>query len=430
VSAPGRQALPGPRSRAPVRRGDIRPSGVNRRESSACAVLLAVLDHGPVARSTIARLTGLSPAAVSRQCGDLMKSGLLRETTGPYEQKVVGRPHVPIDIDVDRHLVCGVHIAVAHATLALMNPRGRIIALDRVPHVTTDPTRALSHIAERVPGFLAAHADNRVPLGLGVATGGWVDPAAGVIVAHPLLGWRDVPVRELLADRTGLDVRVDSHSRALARAEQLFGDSRSRSSIVHLFVGNVVDAAFGSGTALHQGPRSAAGAVAHLALPGRQDPCACGRLGCLQAAVSDRTLARRAAELAITRTPSFPELLALARAGEREAVGLFHERARLVGTAAAQLLDMFNPEVLVVVDQGLIHLPDCLTVLRDEVRARSALPRDQEDVVVAGSFGPDVLGVAAGTVALDMVYENPLRVPPPLRAGVRSSHHVPSGGRN
>ncbi len=80
-------------------------------------------------------------------------------------------------------------------------------------------------------------------LGLGVVTGGRVDPQRGVVVERQPLGWRDVPVRKVLATATSLPVYVDGHARALAQAEILFGDQRARRSLVHLFVGNVVDAA-------------------------------------------------------------------------------------------------------------------------------------------------------------------------------------------
>ncbi|MGH3167338.1 MAG: hypothetical protein ACRDN0_15785 [Trebonia sp.] len=74
-------------------------------------MLQAVLDHGPVARSTIARLVGVSPAAVTRLSADLATAGLLREsaaeTTGP---KAAGRPHVPVEIDTSRRVALGLHI--------------------------------------------------------------------------------------------------------------------------------------------------------------------------------------------------------------------------------------------------------------------------------------------------------------------------------
>jgi predicted NBD/HSP70 family sugar kinase len=393
---------------APLRRADIKRTEDSRHTSNASAVLQAAMDHGPVARSTIARLAGLSPAAVSRLCADLAAAGLLREVPEAAESKGVGRPHVPVEVDTGRRVACGLHIAVRYSTLALVDLRGRVIASERLDHAGPGPEHVLPRIAGRLPGFLAEHAGGRTPLGLGVASGGWVDRAHGVIMENTPLGWHDVPVRELLRTATGLPVHVDSHSRALARAEQMFGDARARASVVHLFVGNVVDAAFATGGAVHHGPRSAAGSVAHLPLEGRADPCSCGRRGCLQAVVSDRALGLRAALEGIIPGAAFITLLAAAQSGDRRAIDLFRERARLVGTAAALLLDFLNPELLVVTEAGTIYLPECLDELRAEVRERSRVCDDPDRCVVPTSFGADALPVAAGAVILDAVYANPL----------------------
>jgi predicted NBD/HSP70 family sugar kinase len=391
-----------------LRREDISRGGDWRRTSNASAVLQAAADHGPVARSTIARLAGLSAAAVSRLCADLSGAGLLREAPEAATPKGVGRPHVPVEVDTGRRVACGLHIAVRHATLGLVDLRGRVVASERLDHQGADPQQVLHRLAGRIPAFIGEHAGGRVPLGLGVASGGWVDPEHGMIMENAPLGWRRVPVRAVLRAQTGLPVHVDSHSRALARAEQMFGDARARASVVHLFVGNVVDAAFATGGAVHHGPGSAAGSVAHLPLPGRTDPCGCGRRGCLQAAVSDRALELRAARQGITPDPAFPALLTAARAGDRRAVQLFTERARLIGAAAALLLDVLNPELLVVTEAGVIHLPGCLDELRLAAGRRSRPGGDAGRPVIATSFGHDALPVAAGAVLLDAVYANPV----------------------
>jgi predicted NBD/HSP70 family sugar kinase len=402
--------MPPPESAAlaPIRRGDISRTADYRHTANDSAVLQAVLDHGPVARSTIARLVGLSPAAVSRLSADLIEAGLMRESAQGAGAKSVGRPHVPLEIDIGRRVALGLHIAFRHAVLAVLDLRGHVIARERIPHQDTDPRRVMSRLAARIGGFVAEHAAGRTPVGLGIATGGWVDRADGVIIEHTMLGWRDVPARQIFAAATGLPVRVDNHARALARAEQLFGDPRSRTSIVHLFVGNMIDAAFATGGQVHHGPHSAAGATAHLPLEGRSERCLCGRRGCLQAAVSSHELGVRAAREGVIPEASFDCLLAAARAGDRRAAGLFHERARLLGGAAALLLDLLNPELLVVTEQGIRHLPGCLEILRAEVRERSRLCADPGRSIVAASFGDDVLPVAAGTVILDALYANPL----------------------
>ncbi|WP_312870635.1 ROK family protein [Streptomyces himalayensis] len=247
MSAPAR------RGRTSVRRSDIPAAGPVRRLSGAGSVLSAILDHGPVARSTVARLTGLSPASVTGHTGRLMARGLVRESEESTGPKGLGRPHIPLEIDTSRHVVAGAHIAVAHSTVSLMDLRGRILAEDRQPHRGTDAQRILDDLATRLPRLVRAHAAGQAVLALGVATGHRVDPETGVVIEHPQLGWRDVPVRDVLAAATGLQVQVDSHARALARAEQMLGEATTRASTVLLFVGAVVDAAFATAGAMHLG---------------------------------------------------------------------------------------------------------------------------------------------------------------------------------
>jgi predicted NBD/HSP70 family sugar kinase len=394
---------------ASVRRRDIVRTEDYRQTGNDSAVLQAVLDHGPVARSTIARLVGLSPSAVSRLSTELLAGGLLRESPLAAGPKGVGRPHVPVEIDGTRRVACGLHIAVRHAVLALLDLQGRVIAQELLPHRDSSPGEVTARAAGRIPHFLAQHAGGRTPVGLGVAIGGWVDRADGLVVEHARLGWHDVPLRQLLEEKTGLPVRVDNQARALARAEQLFGDTRARASVVQLLVANMIDAAFATGGRIHHGPQSAAGSVAHLPLEGRSEPCACGRRGCLQAVVASDRLGQRAARAGITAEPSFEALLTAARRGNRNAVGLFEERARLTGAAAALLIDILNPELLVVAEAGVTHLPGCMEILRAEVGERSRLRVEPGRSIVATSFGDLIQPVGAGAVMLDAVYANPLR---------------------
>ena len=88
-----------------------RASDADRRRTSASVVLRSVLEHGPVARSTIAQVTGLSPASVTDYCARFARLGLIREAAVPRRSNGVGRPHVPVDLDSSRFVVGGVHVA-------------------------------------------------------------------------------------------------------------------------------------------------------------------------------------------------------------------------------------------------------------------------------------------------------------------------------
>ncbi|MGX1269979.1 ROK family protein [Streptomyces phaeoluteigriseus] len=373
----------------------------DRRRTSASVILRSVLEHGPVARSTIARLTGLSPASVTDHCARLAGLGLVREADLPRRSNGVGRPHVPVDLDGTRFVVGGVHVAVPYTTVALLDLRGRVLARRELKHRGTDPAGVLARAAEGLAA-LCAEASGHRPLGVGVAVGGWVDRDSGTVVEHPLLGWRDVPVRELVGARTGLPVHVDGHARALVNAERLFGRARGSRSLLHLFVGNVVDAAFATHDQVHHGPRSQAGAIAHLPLAGGSEPCDCGRTGCLQVELSERTLCRRARAAGLTDGTNPMHVVAAADDGDAVAVRLLLERARMTGRAAGLLLDVLNPESVVVTEVGAMFREDCLAALRAEVGAARAAS------VSPTSFPDAVLAVAGGAVALDVLYRDPL----------------------
>jgi predicted NBD/HSP70 family sugar kinase len=320
---------------------------------------------------------------------------------------------MPVDIDTDHHVVAGVHIGVPAVTFSVVDLRGRVVAEHRYPR-EGDAAAVLAGIRRRLPGFLTRHVGGRSPLGLGVATGGWVDAERGTVVEHAPLGWREVPVRAELGAAGGrgsrLPVHLDSHARALARAELLFGAGRGHFELIHLFVGNVVDAAIATGGSVLRGHQSGAGDIAHLPLPGDSSACRCGRTGCLQAAVAESALARRGYEAGIVAAPDFTLLLDAAEGGDARAVRMLRERLRLVGRAAALLLDVINPSVLVVTEGALIRMPELIADLHEEVAARSHLCADPARVVVPTSFGPSVLSVAAGAAVLDTVHRHPLEL--------------------
>ncbi|MGW5254044.1 ROK family protein [Streptomyces sp. NPDC004012] len=393
---PRTASLPAP-APSPVPRAADR----DRRRTNASVVLRSVLEHGPVARSTIARLTGLSPASVTDYCARFTDIGLLREAAAPRRSGGVGRPHVPVDLDDSRFVVGGVHVAVPYTTVALLDLRGQVLIERRIAHEHTDPDRVLTRAADGLRALLAESGAG-TPLGVGLAAGGWVDRDSGTIVEHALLGWREVPVREVLGAATGLPVHVDGHARALVNGERLFGRARGSRSVLHLFVGNVVDAAFATHGQVHYGPRSQAGAISHLPVPGGTEPCDCGRVGCLQVELSERTLCRRAREAGVIDGANPMHVVAAAAAGDRVAGHLLVDRARATGRAAGLLLDVLNPETVVVTEVGVMHREDCLSALRE------AVGTDRAAAVLPTSFPDSVLAVAGGSVALDVLYRDPL----------------------
>ncbi|MEV7413901.1 ROK family transcriptional regulator [Streptomyces sp. NPDC089919] len=389
-------------------------AGDGRREANAAAVLRTVLAEGPVARGAIARGSGLSPAAVSRQCAELLRLGLVRELPALAAPAGVGRPQMPLDLhtgELAGPVAGALHIGVPGSTVGVVDLRGRVLARRVVMHERLPTDRIPARMAAELLDLIAESAGDRPLLGVGAAIGRWVRPADGVVVRHDALGWYDRPLAAELERLLGLPVRLDNHARAVAHAEMLFGRPAARRSLVHLFVGNVVDAAFGTAGVVHQGPGAGAGEVAHLPVPESTVPCPCGRTGCLGATASDEALAAEAVRRGIVGEPRMADLLAAAAAGHRAAAELLRERARSVGRAVALLLDVFNPDLVVVTEQSSLADPGTLAEVRAAALAHSRVCADPERIVTPHA-GPDVLAAAAATVLLHPLFADPTRPAP------------------
>jgi len=396
-------------------------AGANRRAASAGHVLRVILDHGPLPRSTIARLSGLSPASVTAHTAELLTAGLLTELPQTVTANGLGRPYVPLGLNVSVGVIGGVHLAVECVTVTLVDVRGTVLASAEIPHDGADPEMILTAAGDALAQMHAEQAAGRQLLGVGVASGGWIDRPAGLLVEHGMLGWRRVPLAGLLANRFGVPVVADSHVRSLIRAEQLLGDPRARISTLALLVGNVVEAAFAIGEQVHYGSRSRAGAIAHLPVPGSQEPCRCGKAGCLEATASERRLLRRAAEAGVPNLRRIDHAVNTARAGDTVTRALFLERAQVIGRTIAPIADLLSPEVLLIIDPGIAHLPDCLAALHEQLKANSTAVSEPARSVIVSSFMDTVTATAGSAVMLDALYANPcavVRGPKAARQGV------------
>ena len=401
---------PADRSRAHLRQTAQRQAGLHPpgrrqpaiRHGNASAVLRAVLSLGSAARSEIATATGLSPVSVGRQVTDLIEVGLLRQQ--PPVGSELGRPRRPIEIDLHGHRVAGIHIGLRRTSIGVTDLRGNLLNRLELTHDTTDPAVILEQAAvaiEKLP---------ERPIGVGVAVGGWVQPVDGTVVENDALGWRNVAAGPILNQRLQVPVWVESNVRAMALAESWLGGGSEAASLAYVFVGNVIGAGIVIGRALHRGPQGAAGALAHIPLSDRGVRCQCGRDGCFQALASDTAVLTLAAALKLPTGGELSRLITLAREGNVEADRLLRTRARQVGEGVALLVDLLNPDLVVMAGSGALDAPEYLPVIRAEAAARAHTDFDPDRLIVGSSFGADAIVVGPCGLVLDAVYQSPIEV--------------------
>lgn len=384
------------------------------RRSNLSLVAKALLYRGALARADIASVTGLSPTSVTKITAQMMRAHLLTELSAVSGDP--GRPRVPVALDTTHYRFLGIHIGLRRTTGGLIDLAGNVVAEHAITHRRQSQKAILTEVRE-LRGELEnlAGGSQRV-LGTGVATGGRVDPAAGVVVDHPVLGWKDVHVADQLDSREHL-LLVDNSVRAMALAESYLGVTRNVRSSLFLFIGNIVGAGFMLDGRLRQGHDAAAGTIDHLPVGDgvAESACACGRTDCLAAVASDVAVLKRARETELVRPrASFESLVSRSRSGDDKAAQLLRQRAVRAGTAAALLLDLLDPDLLVL-GGGLLQTPEYLDDLRTAAADRLSRREAAERILPTG-LGQGSLVRGSASLVMDAFFSDPVGVLPSLVA--------------
>jgi predicted NBD/HSP70 family sugar kinase len=126
----------------------------------------------------------------------------------------------------------------------------------------------------------------------GIAVPGLIDARSGACVLAASLGWRNVPVRELLARELELPIFVHHVGQAAAVAENLEGAAEGRDDVVLLHAGSSIGAGILCGGKVFDGCGGIAGEIGHCAMPGATERCDCGKVGCLETIAATPALIR------------------------------------------------------------------------------------------------------------------------------------------
>lgn len=252
-------------------------------------VLARIKSQGPVSRAAISRSTTLAKATVSVIVDELLASGLVVEVGVGSSSKQGGRPPILLQYNGRSELLVGVHVGVQRTTAAVATGAGVELVRRSAATSRDAPEVAMAQIAGLVRGALQdVESTLAEVVAIGLCLPGLTDPARGLCLFAPNLGWRDVPVRDLLAAElaTTVPVRVQNTTQAVAVAETLEGAGQGAKDVLVVYVGTGVGAALVHDGTLLSGTTGIAGELGHCAVPGATRPCSCGKAGCLETIVS------------------------------------------------------------------------------------------------------------------------------------------------
>ena len=315
------------------------------------SILNVIKAHGSIARADIADLTHLSPAAVTGLTAELIEDGLIVEKQEGASRG--GRPPILLALDSEAVCVVGIKLAEEHAALALANLNSDIVAKDTIQLGERDPESISDQLATAVRGLLrATQVSSGRLLGVGVGLAGIIDSAAGVCRVSPHNGWREVPFAKLLEDRLDCLVYLDNNVNSLTLMEQLYGVGQRARDFLVVTIGRGIGMGIVANGHIYRGAHGGGGELGHVVVDPDGFLCNCGNRGCLETFVAEPWLLRRAALNGLNIT-SPDELLAAAQADHPVARDVLEKAGGLLGQTMANLVNLFNPELIIVSGEGV-----------------------------------------------------------------------------
>lgn len=385
-----------------ARRKSVRPH--NRSD-----ILRLLREHGPLTRSALAERTGLTPASVTRIVGELRRCDMVAEIE--FDRPIAGSGRRPVLIELRSHrLYCAaVHVGLLYVDVGLFNLDGRLIVERRAERPAGGSPEAVFDRAAAAVGELAeeAHLTAGDLAAIGLGTGGWVDPLSGELLLNSRLGWERVPARELLEARLGVPAAVDSNVNGVILAEARFGIGKRSRNLVLLMVGNVIGAGVLVEGQLYHGVHQQAGQVGHVIIQEDGPVCSCGNRGCLEAIAADSALVGEVAALGLlpeaTGAP-IERIMELARAEAGPVRDLVRARAALLGRVVALLVNIHDPDLVILAGSAALAPAVQLPLIRDEAMRHVFPPKRATLRIEPTRFGSHAPLAGAAALAIELVY--------------------------
>ncbi len=393
-------------------------------------VLSILRKHGHASRAYLAELTGLSATTISNLVSELLEEGIVTEegTIRPEGRQGAGRPRTSLRLVPEARHAVGIHIGVGQIRVAVADLSAHLLNCLSLNHsLDSSATDVLRHVAVLIDEALAqSGVDRQKVIGVGVGASGLVNPHTGVNLMAPNLGWRDVPIRDLLAQQLALPVCVDNNARAMALGEALFGVGSGVHALAFVYARIGVGAGFVVGGRLYRGSAAGAGEIGHTTIVSEGgEPCRCGNRGCLETLVSEPVIVRLAEALAAQdpdgtlaaylrreQGTAIERIFGAARAGDLATLAMLEERACYMGIALANLVNVLNPD-LIVVGGIFAQGRDLLLPTTEKVMRQRAFANLGTQVQIRTTdFGPQAGTVGAAALALNtFFYQQPDQTP-------------------
>ncbi|WP_036719389.1 ROK family transcriptional regulator [Paenibacillus sp. JCM 10914] len=374
-------------------------------------ILNEIRTNGPISRIDLAKKNNISPSTVAAAVQELIKEGYVSEVgTGSSSG---GRKPILLKFNPDNHYLISVVITNSYMNVARMNLEAGILAKKSYPISGLQGDAVTDYLLVVLDEWIGQLQDMAWCVGISITVPGIVGNVQGVVHYNTKLRMSNVPLKQIVSERYGMKTWLENDMNSIVLAERRFG-AYAYPNLLYISIGD----GLGSGILIHdhilRGKHGGAGEFGHTSVNRSGIRCECGNVGCLDGYISwiavysriitaitsgRPTIIHELSEGDISKiVPSvYKEALAL---GDKLARDLNEEIAEHLGAGIVNMINMFNPEALILGGEMALGNPELLAKVGQYID-RHAMPILRDGMAFGlASLGEEDKLIGAASVLL------------------------------
>lgn len=329
-------------------------------------ILREIVKEGLISRADLSKVTALTRATISAQVADLIDEGLVVETQ--LEHFTVGRKPIMLSINSEAGYALGIDLDFDHISFTVSDLTGTPINSKRIETNTTNYSEILNLLLEHIKVYKSEYAYSQYGIiGIVIAIHGLVG-IDETIHYVPRLRWNNITLKSDLEKQIDINVYLENNANLSAFAERVY---------IHHETDNLLAATLYSGIGLgmmmnnefFRGHDGFAGEIGHMIVVPNGIQCNCGNKGCWERYASENALFRHLSETRNMNAVTYEDIQKWLDEGDEEVHQLMEQFIYYLSIGLNNMINMYNPDVLVLDSELLRMYPNSLDKIRGNLNS-------------------------------------------------------------
>lgn len=378
-------------------------------------VLNIIRNKHPISRNEISKQYNLGSSTLFYIIDDLKRQGLINEVG--ESSSTGGRRAKLLEFNKNYGYTISVKIEERQILIALTNMKGEILFRRDFPiKKKSSPELVIDLLEKSIHEiFIASNTDISKLMGIGILSSGLVNRHDKLIIRSSMLGWDNVPFGEMLKERfNNTRIFIDNNINGYTLAEMAMGVGKENNNFLVLSVGAGLGLSIVINNRIYYGSIGGAGEFGHSSIVLDGYPCHCGRQGCLEMYASEFYFENRGKEL-ISKYPDttldnfhFSEVAKRTEENDELAKLLINEMSYYLGHGIANLINTLNPELVVVVGEGMDYDHLFMNNVLDIANENFFSKADFQTEIVRSSLQEDAWLTGGALLTINHIFREPI----------------------